>query len=96
MVIVECSSADAKSITAFLNLLNDDLERTSFPRDVDRRSYIPAIGFDEGTIGDVHVNEEFLDTLSTAEEEILAKETPVDLIAAVQRHFAEVCLNPMH
>ena len=83
LVVIESCASNSKSITAFLNLLDDKFQRTTFPRDIHARGDFSAFGFGESAVGDFHMMEKFTDGSGTVEEEILTEKTPVDFVAAV-------------
>ena len=83
LVVVESRASNAKSITAFLNLLDHEFQRTTFPRDIHAGCDFTTFGFGESAVGDFHMMEKFSDGSGTVEEEILTEKTPVDFVAAV-------------
>jgi hypothetical protein len=96
LLLSERSSGGAEGVAGFFDLLDDGLERSPFPRDVEARGDFATLCFGEAAIGAFHVVQQFADGATAVQDGVLTHATPVDLIAAIEKHFAQCILDVAH
>jgi hypothetical protein len=96
LLLSERSSGGAEGIACFFDLLDDGLEGSTFPRDVEARGDVATLCFHEAAVDAFHVVQQFTDGATAVQDGVLTHATPVDLIAAVEKHFAQCILDVAH
>lgn len=92
----ERSSGGSEGVAGFFDLLDDGLERSAFPRDVEACGDFATLCFSEAAVSAFHVVQQFADGATAVQDGVLTHATPVDLIAAVEKHFAQCILDVAH
>jgi hypothetical protein len=92
----EGSAAESECFAGFFDLLNSRSEGATFPWNVHARGDEASFCVGKGAVCGLHVAEELADGAAAVEDDVLSHASPVDLVAAVEKHFSESGLDGAH